>query len=219
MAKSGMRYADQAYHMLKDALLSGEYRAGERLAVDSIAKTIGSSRQPVMDAFRRLEGEGLLNVIPQVGTIVASVSPADVKDFFRFLAQIEGYFARLAAERASEAEGRELKKIAADYFDVAPSGESDQAVARRYRLHNRAFHSQIHQMARAPLVHQVAVSLWDKADFYLNTMLAILPFVEREREGVNEHMLIAEAIAEKDGEAAYNATVPHILLFAEAINA
>ena len=57
---------DQAYQQLKDALLNGDYKAGERLAVEPVAKAIGASRQPVMDAFRRLAGEGLLTIIPQV---------------------------------------------------------------------------------------------------------------------------------------------------------
>jgi DNA-binding GntR family transcriptional regulator len=208
--------AGQAYSYLKEALLSGEYKAGQRLPVDAIASRIGASRQPVMDAIRRLAGEGLVTVIPQVGTIVTKVAPEQVVDFFGFLAEAEGRFCELAADRATAAEVQALNSEI-DRFE-AGQGESDpHEAARQYRLHNRAFHGLIHQMARSPLFHQTVVMLWDKADFYINSLTRGEPFVARQDEAVAEHREIARALSARDGKDARRQVVRHINAFARVI--
>jgi DNA-binding GntR family transcriptional regulator len=216
-ARAGARISEQAYAELKEALLSGRYKAGERLAIDAIAAELGSSRQPVLDATRRLETEGLLQIVPQVGTRVVTVGADEVKDFFRFLASTEAYFTRLAAERGTEAEIGQLLTIVDEYPRPKGADTAMPEAARRYRHHNREFHSQIHQMARTPLVHPVVVGLWDKSDFYISALSAGLPFALREHEAVDEHRLIAEAIGRRDADAACRETVEHILSFAEAL--
>lgn len=215
-ARVGLR-SDQAYLQLKEALIAGDYKAGERLQLESIALANGSSRQPVMDAVRRLESEGLLTIVPQVGTIVRTIDTNQVRDFFEFLARTEGYFCELAAQRGTADERRELVAIVDRYRKEKLAKRSPREIARRYRVHNREFHGLIHQMARSPLLHQTAVGLWDRADFYINTLSTQEPFVQRENDAVREHKEIAEAIAAKDSTAASKAVVPHILTFADVV--
>lgn len=212
--------AGRAYALLKDALLAGEYKAGERLPVDAIAARIGASRQPVMDAIRRLAGDGLVQVIPQVGTIVTRVGIDEVVDFFGFLAEAEGRFCELAAARATDAD---LVALHAEIHRFERQQQEQQAdaheSARNYRLHNRTFHSIIHEMARSPLFHQTIVTLWDKADFYINTLTRGEPFVTREEDAVSEHRHIAQALSARDGATARLLVVSHIQAFGKLIAA
>lgn len=211
--------AGQAYSFLKDALLAGEYKAGQRLPVDAIASRIGASRQPVMDAIRRLAGEGLVQVIPQVGTIVSTVTPEEVRDFFGFFAEAEGRFCEVAAERATESELAALRKEV-DRFEAEQLCEANpRKLAGMYRLHNRTFHSIIHQMARSPLFHQTIVTLWDKADFYINTLTRGEPFVTRQEDSVSEHREIVQALSARNGPVARKHVVTHINAFAKLITA
>jgi len=207
----GVPLAEQAYQYLKHTLIDGGYKAGERISVDELAKAIGASRQPVMDAIRRLEAEGLLTIIPQVGTLVSTADVTEVQDFFRFLGLAEGHLGMLAAERGSNEEVARLLALV-DSYPLTNGDQHDRIV--RYRLHNRAFHQLIHEMARSPLIHQVAVGLWDKTDFYVNTLYADSGFVSREDDGIDEHRRIAEAIQRRDGLAVDEEIQRHIMAFA-----
>lgn len=207
-----MPLAEQAYQYLKQALIDGEYKAGERISIEDLAKVVGASRQPVMACIRRLEAEGLLTVIPQVGTLVATTNINEVRDFFYFLATTEGHLGKLAAERGSDEEIARLLALVDNYraFEC-----SQRELIARYRLHNRAFHESIHEMARSPLVHQVAIGLWDKTDFYVNTLHVDSGFVSREEDGIEEHRRIALAISRRDGHAASEEIQRHIRAFAD----
>src|SRR6201996_6238917 len=79
---SGRRLAPVVYDLLKERLLEGEFQAGQRLSVESLKTEFGVSKQPVMDALRRLATAGLIEIIPQVGSRVPVYSGADVTDFF-----------------------------------------------------------------------------------------------------------------------------------------
>lgn len=172
-----------------------------------------------MDAIRRLAGEGLVQVIPQVGTIVSTVTPEEVRDFFGFLAEAEGRFCELAAQRATEAELAALR-MEIDRFEAEQLREANpHELAGKYRLHNRTFHSIVHQMARSPLFHQTIVTLWDKADFYINTLTRGEPFVTRQEDAVSEHREIVEALSARNGPVARKQVVAHINAFATLIAA
>ena len=82
---SGRRLAPVVYDLLKDRLLEGEYQSGERLSVESLKAEFGVSKQPVMEALRRLSSEGLVEIIPQVGCRVPVYDGADVDRLLRHL--------------------------------------------------------------------------------------------------------------------------------------
>lgn len=212
----GLR-SDQVYLKLKEALIAGDYKAGERLQIEEIALSEGVSRQPVMDAVRRLESEGLLTVVPQVGTMVPTVGIAEVQDFFEYHARTEAFFCELAARRRTDEEAAELLAVVDRYRRPKPKSREPSHIARRYRLHNREFHGLIHVMARSPLLHQTAVALWDRSDLYISTMSPERPFAEREVDAITEHRSIAQAIADRDPVGAADAAAPHILNFLEMV--
>src|SRR5713226_9598152 len=67
---------------LRDAILSGELRPGERLLQEPLAEQLRVSRIPLRDALRRLEAEGLVRIGPRRGAEVASLTPADVREIY-----------------------------------------------------------------------------------------------------------------------------------------
>lgn len=114
--------AGAAYRWLRAAILDGTMPPGSPLSENEIAQRLGVSRTPVREAFIRLEGEGLLNVTPQVGTTVAPIDVDAVADGQFLREAIETRTVAMAAEAATPADGQALKALLR---------EQGQAVARR----------------------------------------------------------------------------------------
>src|SRR5258708_11137368 len=74
---------------LRDAILSGELRPGERLLQEQLADQLRVSRIPLRDALRRLEAEGLVRIGPRRGAEVASLTPPDVLEIYEVRIALE----------------------------------------------------------------------------------------------------------------------------------
>ena len=98
------RLSYRTYELIKERLLDGRYAAGERLSVDALKTEFGVSKQPVMEALRRLSVDGLVEIIPQVGCQVARYTTAEVADFIMFFGEIEASIAEVAAARRTDAQ-------------------------------------------------------------------------------------------------------------------
>ncbi len=86
---------------IRDAIMTGALKPGEKVAEPDLAERFGISRTPIREAFRQLESEGYLTVIPRKGAVVTSFSPRDVEEFYAIKSILEGYAARRACEKLS----------------------------------------------------------------------------------------------------------------------
>lgn len=109
MTTKSMR--EQAYQALVGDVRDGRLKPGDAIAEAAYAKTLGCSRTPVREAIQMLAREGLIEVLPQRGTLVSRVTPQEVRLSFELRAAVEGYAARLAAERATEEDIRRMREI------------------------------------------------------------------------------------------------------------
>jgi DNA-binding GntR family transcriptional regulator len=209
--RSKERLSEQVYQITKQRLLDGEFDLGERLSVNKLVAELGASRQPVMDGLKRLENEGLLEIIPQVGVQVAALEPREIVDFFRLYTVVEGLCVRLAAERADAAGAARLAKINAEIGQLLSQDSNVQI--KSYRQLNRAFHTQIHTLAQSAQLTTMAHSLRDRSDFFINTALATNLFTHRLADAHQEHELICQAIAANDAATAQRLMDKHIMGF------
>ncbi len=207
-----------AYELLKERLLEGRYRPGERISPDEVMGSIGASRQPVMDAVRRLAAEGFINVVPQVGCLVAKPEPRDIGDFLRMLAALEGTCLELACERATGEEIAFLGEIVRRFRCTLDAGADRARAARAFRLHNREFHHYLYAMAHSGIVFDLATSLSDRADFYINTSLGAHSFEARLEDALEEHRRIAEVVSWRDSQAGRRVIEAHILAFIDSLH-
>ena len=95
---------DRAYESLLGDILSGVHPVGGRLREEELATSIGISRTPVREALRRLHAEGLVEVLPNRGAVVVDLNDDDLDDIFELRVLLEGYGARRAATRATQAQ-------------------------------------------------------------------------------------------------------------------
>ena len=81
---------------VKEAIIKGRLRPGERIPEPELAERFGVSRTPIREAFRQLESEGFLTVIPRKGAVVSPITDKDVREFYSIKSLLEGFAARSA---------------------------------------------------------------------------------------------------------------------------
>ncbi|MST33366.1 GntR family transcriptional regulator, partial [Acidimicrobiaceae bacterium USS-CC1] len=106
-----MSSVEVAYTALRDGIARGEHAAGSRLREEDLAATLGLSRTPVREALRRLQAEGLVEVEPRRGALVATWSADELDEIFELRALVEGYGARRAAARVADAQVGLLEEL------------------------------------------------------------------------------------------------------------
>src|SRR3954447_22937229 len=89
---------------IRDAILTGTLRPGEKVAEPELAERFGISRTPIREAFRQLESEGYLTVIPRKGAVVVSFSEKDIEEFYAIKSILEGYAAKRACDKMTDRE-------------------------------------------------------------------------------------------------------------------
>ena len=208
--------ADAAYEYLREGLLEGPLAAGERLSVVDLARTLGCSRVPVMEALKRLAGEGFVQIVPQVGCHVVTPRRVDVQDFFVLFAAVEATVTGFAAARRDADDLREFAEICARIDTALTHAKGPGEPDPTYRRLNVLFHDTLHRMARSPLASAIARGLWDRSDFYIKLAFGSLYFSRRVRAA---HAAIRVAVEGGDAGAAEAATHAHLRAVGEAVAA
>ncbi|MEW6471080.1 MAG: GntR family transcriptional regulator [Actinomycetota bacterium] len=207
------RKGDAVYWALKRQLLRGEYPLGASLSVAELVVSVRTSRQPVMEALKRLQAEGFVEIIPQVGCRVATPSPEEARDFYEVFATMEGLVSRLAAERRRPEAVEEIRYRVARLQDAFEGGRFDNA---RYAELNRAFHSSIHRCANSREARIAAEMYWDRSDFLIGSTRP--PFWRTNMQRAEgEHEALLRAVEVGDGAAAQSVAYSHIRSFGEAV--
>lgn len=117
--------ADTAYHLLRKRILDGVYVSGYRLVIDELVRETGISGAPWREAVRRLEAEGWLEIVRNVGARLTVFSPDDFVQAVEVVARLDGYSIALASKRIDKdslARAHELNKemtAALEDFDTA----------------------------------------------------------------------------------------------------
>jgi DNA-binding GntR family transcriptional regulator len=136
---------DIAYLGIRQMLVRGELEPGQRLSQSRLARKIGCSPMPVVEAMRRLESEGLLVKQARKQARVRKLSQADLDGLYLLREAVETVIARLAAKHITPEESRVLQELAQEYeyaWEVTHH-ESDADIA---------IHRQIAECARCPLL-------------------------------------------------------------------
>src|SRR5262249_18480333 len=104
--------AELVYERLRDAILGGELRPGERVNIDALSRELGISKIPLREAVQRLAGQGLIvQPTPHAGAQVAQLSLREMRGLYLALAALEGLAARMAAATIADAELAALQEL------------------------------------------------------------------------------------------------------------
>lgn len=103
--------AEEVCDHLRDAILTGRLRPGERIDQDAIAAELGMSRLPVREALIALDGEGLVRTVPRRGSYVERLTPGDITDHYQIFGHMAGLAASRAAARATDDDRARLREL------------------------------------------------------------------------------------------------------------
>jgi DNA-binding GntR family transcriptional regulator len=195
--------ADSVYECLVGAIVDGSLPPGGKLSERSIAAALGTSAQPVREALRRLEGEGMVETRPRSGSSVARMDTRRLAEMGRIRAVLEGAAADLAARHATPEDLQRLEQRLEAMQDATEQGDT---VA--LRLANEAFHTALHAIGDNPFLIRGLQAL--RAYDHIGRA-RVLASDDQPRQALAEHAAILAAIAARDPDAAERQMRAHTL--------
>jgi DNA-binding GntR family transcriptional regulator len=196
------RLADRVYEQLLQAILNGSVRPGERLIQEQLADEINVSRTPVREALLRLEREGIIAPSGRRGFEVQELTSQMVADCYQAREAIEGYAARLVAERADASMLARLEET------LLTEGAAKPTVESAYEANRRAHRAVVESTGNQYLIDMFdaiwsrAIALRMYADLYASR-IGSAPVAHTHRD-------LWQALASGNGDRASEAMVSHI---------
>jgi DNA-binding GntR family transcriptional regulator len=188
---------------LRDEILNGRLRPGERIHQQAVAERFGTSRLPVREALRHLQNEGLVVVHPNAGARVARLDAAELAEVYVLRERLEPMAVALSAPRLGAAELETMHAEAGWMERNDPERREAEWLA-----HDRAFHMASFAGAESPRLLAIVASLWNVAEPYRRAYLeARLGPLE---PTLLEHRLLLDALERRDGEDAARVLEMHI---------
>ncbi len=131
---------EQTYRVLKDKILRGELRPGTQIPVPATAVALGVSRTPVNDALKRLENDGLVEIVPRQGTFVTELRSRDVAEVFDVRLMIELYAAEVVFQMGAVEQLLEAMQVPMAGMEevIAGNGFGDH---QRFMVYDGNFHT------------------------------------------------------------------------------
>ncbi|QRF69194.1 GntR family transcriptional regulator [Ponticoccus alexandrii] len=197
----------KAYDILQDQIMNGVLRAGAPLDIHRIAAGMEMSITPVRDAIKKLEADGLVEVIPRSGTFVRHYTIEDLIKGYELVEGLDGMAGYLLAEKveAGLVAGVEVDAILTPLVDEMERHLSRDQVRTWAELDDR-FHRTIFDMAENPLL----ANAYNSARNQMRSVLSFISPVHVDRaNSVKEHRLIVAAIAAGDCEQARKTCQDH----------
>lgn len=193
----------RVFHKLRDDILSGKYEEHEELKEVAIGEEMGVSRTPVREAFRQLELEGLIQIIPNKGAYVTGITEKDVKDIYMIRSLLEGLCARWATEHITKEQMEEMEENVYLGKFHAQKGHLEQLA----ELDNR-FHDIMYEACNSKMLeHQ----LKDFHQYVLRVRKKTLSNANRGPKSNEEHEQIMEAIKSGDADLAEQLANRHMI--------
>ena len=189
--------SEHVFRRIQAAIVKGEIAPGSKISEPELARTYGISRGPLREAIHRLEGQRLLVRVPHVGARVVSLSHAELIELYEIRESLEGMACRLAAERMSQAEIDELRRV----LDLHEQDAAFKAGVGYYQQEGDFdFHYRIIQgSGNKTLSQMLCGELYQLVRMY---RLQFSATPNRPHQAFAEHHRILDAIAARDGELA-----------------
>ena len=192
----------RVFNKLREDILSGKYHDHEELKEVAIGEELGVSRTPVREAFRQLELEGLIQIVPNKGAYVTGITAKDVKDIYMIRSSLEGMCARLATENITEEQLEELEENVYLASFHASKGHMEQMT----ELDNR-FHHILYEACDSKMLEKL---LQDFHQYVMRIRKKTLSTKERGIASNEEHRQIMEAIKAKNPDEAQRLANMHM---------
>lgn len=199
---AGRSLRGKIYSLLKENILTGQYKEGDSLVELKLAQELGVSRTPIREALRQLELEGLVISIPNKGVIVQGLSAQDFEDIYTIRTMLESLAARRAVEKISGAELKEMEHIL-DLTELYTIKEDIE----KWLVVDTQFHDIIFKAAKSKPLLNILSSFHQ---FSIMPRQYSFRVPGRLKLSFAEHLEIFEALKAKDPDRVEKAVVNHL---------
>ena len=200
---------DLAYRYIKTHIIEGTWEPESAININEVTAHLNISRTPVHKALAKLEQEGFLEIIPQVGVFVKRPEKEDVIERLLVCANLDALMTEHATEKLNVEELTYMKEIltAMDNPDI-PVDE--------YSSLNIEFHRTIYEASKLTYALSLAKQLWDYLNYVGNP--TVLFSEDRRKQSQAEHWMIYYTLKEKDSKLAKRLMERHLLRVAEVVS-
>ena len=193
---------DVVFNTLRQAILTGELKPGERLMEIHLADRLGVSRTPIREAIRKLELEGLVTMIPRRGAEVAQITEKSMKDVLEVRRALDALCAELACDRITDEELENLR-LACDAFETAVKTKDAKKIGQAdVALHDIIVRATGNQRL-IQLVNNLSEQMYRYRFEYIKDS-------SQHQNLIDEHRIIYQSIVCKDKKTAADAARTHI---------
>lgn len=201
------RLSEKLRESIEEEIATGKLPPGTHLDEVELGLRFGVSRTPIREALSLLAGEGLLEIRPRRGAVVAHITPQKLIEMFEVMAELEAMCARLAARRITEHELQELISAHQECVDAAANKDSDS-----YFYANEKFHRAIYLGAQNHFLFEQATALQRRLRPYRRLQLRVR---HRLQNSLREHQSILDAISEGNIDDASKVMRGHVAIQGE----
>ena len=202
---------DVVFNTLREAILKGDLKPGERLMELQLASKLGVSRTPIREAIRMLEQEGLAVTMPRRGAEVAKMTLKDMDDVVDICHELDEQAVRLACGKISEEQLGQLVEVKEE-FEASTKSKDVKKIAEA----DVRFHDIIYEATGNPKLVTLLNNLREQVYRYR---------VEYVKDPLNyptliaEHEAIVDAVKARDAKRAVQAMHEHVENQALAVKA
>lgn len=193
---------DEIVDIIRDRILKGEYRIGEKIKENQIATEFKVSRTPIREAFKQLESEGLIDYVPNRGCFAKGFTREDIEDIYAVRKALEIMAVEWAVNRISDAQIKALQEQSELMEFFTTKKDSDKVLEL-----NSAYHDIIYDAAGSRFMAQILRSYKEYIEQTRKVILYEQAYLE---EILKEHKKILEAIMARDVEGAKAAMGAHL---------
>ncbi|MGL5839524.1 MAG: GntR family transcriptional regulator [Sphingorhabdus sp.] len=196
---------DRVRRYLRNQILSGELKPGDRIVQGAVADKLGVSRIPVRESIHALVSEGLVEVEPHHGAIVAPISLHHAEEMFSVRALLEEHLLRLAFESKELEPGL---KSARKFLNLMKSKRRKISEFEEWSDYHWGFHKSLYQSANQPHTLGILKNLFVHCERYLALENADAQLSNADQK---DHERLLEYISTGEEEKAVETLRHHIL--------
>lgn len=193
---------DELVDILRDRILKGEYKIGEKIKENQIATEFKVSRTPIREAFKQLENEGLIDYIPNRGCFAKGFTRQDIEDIYAVRKALEIMAVEWAVSRISDEQIQALQEQSELMEFYTTKKDSDKVLEL-----NSAYHDIIYDAAGSRFMAQILRSYKEYIEQTRKVILYEQAYLE---EILKEHKAVLAAIKARDVDGAKKAMAEHL---------
>lgn len=204
------RLSEKAYHLIREKIITLELSPSGLINEQELMAKLGLGRTPIREALLQLAQEGLVTIVPRRGMFIADISITDLQKIFEIRIVLEGFCARLAAQRITTDQIIYLDKLLEELEGIA--SKDVQALMNS----DKRFHELLYQAADNEFLAETMERLYAPS---LRLWYLVLDRLDDVKDTIDNHRVIAEALKTGDCARAEALVKEHVAEFQQKIKA